>query len=83
MVGGDWRLSEPVPSWIGVLGKTGAASVRVVPQDLGKWDTSLVLFLVHGRAWCAQSKNEFHADGYRQICRRCSGKLRRQTGQNR
>jgi len=61
-VGGDWRLSEPVPSWIGVLGKRTGASVRVVPDELGKWDTSLVLFLVHGRAWCAQSKKDFHAD---------------------
>ena len=61
-VGGDWRLSEPVPSWIGVLGKRTGASVRVVPDELGKWDTSLVLFLLHGQAWCAQSKKDFHAD---------------------
>lgn len=61
-VGGDWRLSEPVPSWTRVLGERTATSVRVVPEDLGKWDTSLVLFLVHGRAWCAESKNDFHTE---------------------
>jgi phospholipid/cholesterol/gamma-HCH transport system permease protein len=61
-VGGDWRLSEPVPSWTGLLGKRTATDVRVVPEDLGKWDTSLVLFLMHGRAWCAASKNDFHAE---------------------
>jgi len=61
-IGGDWRLSEPVPVWAGVFGKVPAANVRVVPADLGKWDTSLLLFLVHGRAWCADSKKEFHAE---------------------
>jgi len=30
-VGGDWRLSGPVPSWTGVLGEKTATSVRVVP----------------------------------------------------
>jgi phospholipid/cholesterol/gamma-HCH transport system permease protein len=61
-VGGDWRLNEPVPSWAGVLGGTVATRVRVLPEDLGRWDTSLVLFLVHGRAWCVKSKREFHAE---------------------
>ena len=50
-VGGDWRLSEPVPAWGKVLGTQATADVRVVTDDLGKWDTSLVLFLVHVRKW--------------------------------
>ncbi|MCX6897698.1 MAG: ABC transporter permease [Verrucomicrobia bacterium] len=61
-VGGDWRLSEPVPSWTGVLGEKTATSMRVVPEGLGKWDTTLVLFLVHGQAWCAKSKKDFHVE---------------------
>ena len=61
-IGGDWRLSGPVPSWSATLEQRAAASVRVVPEGLGKWDTSLVLFLVHGRAWCAQSKHDLHAE---------------------
>jgi len=61
-VGGDWRLSEPVPSWTNVLGGKAATSVRVVPEELGKWDTSLVLFLVHVRVGCAESKAAFHAE---------------------
>ena len=61
-IGGDWRLNEPVPAWAGVFGKEAAANVRVVPENLGQWDTSLVLFLVHGRAWCAASKKEFHTE---------------------
>jgi phospholipid/cholesterol/gamma-HCH transport system permease protein len=58
-IGGDWRLSDPVPVWAGVLGGAPAASVRVVPADLGKWDTSLALFLAHGRGWCAASEKGF------------------------
>jgi phospholipid/cholesterol/gamma-HCH transport system permease protein len=61
-VGGDWRLNEPVPSWTGVLGERTATSVQVVPEDLGKWDTSLVLFLVHGQAWCVEKKMDFKVE---------------------
>jgi phospholipid/cholesterol/gamma-HCH transport system permease protein len=61
-IGGDWRLSGPVPSWDRVLGGKTAAHVRVVPEDLGKWDTSLLLFLVHGRKWCTASKHDFHVE---------------------
>ncbi|MCU0783871.1 MAG: ABC transporter permease [Verrucomicrobia bacterium] len=61
-VGGDWRLNSQVPSWNGLFGQHIAANVRVIPDDLGKWDTSLLLFLVHGRAWCAESKRDFIAE---------------------
>jgi len=59
-VGGDWRLNERVPSWNSVCQNHMAMNVRVVPDDLGKWDTSLLLFLVHGRKWCAASKHDFN-----------------------
>jgi len=59
-VGGDWRLSAPVPAWTGVLGARTAPSVRVVPADLGKWDTALALFLVHGQAWCVAQQIDFN-----------------------
>jgi len=55
-------LNERVPSWKSVFQNRMAMNVRVVSDDLGKWDTSLVLFLVHGRAWCAASKKQFHAE---------------------
>ena len=58
-VGGQWRLSGAVPSWAVVLGARSPARVRVVSENLGRWDTSLVLFLLHGRAWCAGRKIEF------------------------
>jgi phospholipid/cholesterol/gamma-HCH transport system permease protein len=58
-IGGDWRLNELVPSWTEVVGKGTAVKVRVVAEGLGHWDTSLVLFLAHGRAWGAESNTEF------------------------
>ena len=61
-VGGDWRLSVRVPSWNSMFANHAAASVRVVPDDLEKWDTSLLLFLVHGRAWCMESKHDFNVE---------------------
>ena len=61
-VGGDWRLSAPVPDWVGVLGERTATSVQVAPENLGKWDTSLGLFLMHGRAWCAAQKIDLKID---------------------
>ncbi len=62
-IGGDWRLNGRAPSWSSLLKSHLAMNVRVVPDKLGKWDTSLVLFLLHGRAWCATSTKEFHAEG--------------------
>lgn len=51
---GDWRLGEPVPAWNEVVKEKSKASIRVVADDLGKWDSSLVLFLTHGNRWCEQ-----------------------------
>ena len=58
-VGGDWRLGGRVPSWDDLFEHQAAATVRVSPKGLGNWDTSLLLFLVHGRTWCAASQSEF------------------------
>jgi len=33
-----------------------------LPEGLGMWDTSLLLFLVHGRAWCLGSKRALIAE---------------------
>lgn len=61
-VGGDWRLNAPVPSWKALLGDREAVDVRVMPEGLGIWDTSLLLFLVHGRTWCLGSKRVWMAE---------------------
>lgn len=58
-VGGDWRLNTSVPTWKELFDQHTATDVRVVSDGLGQWDTSLLLFLVHGRAWCVESKHDF------------------------
>ena len=76
-VGGAWRLNERVPAWKSVVQNQAAMKVRVVPDQLGRWDTSLVLFLVHGRAWCAAANQEFDAAG---LPENLQGRLRRVAG---
>jgi len=61
-VGGDWRLGVPVPSWKGLFVEAPQRNVQVIAENLGKWDTSLLLFLVHGRAWCAAAKCDFSSE---------------------
>jgi phospholipid/cholesterol/gamma-HCH transport system permease protein len=58
-IGGDWRLSAPSPAWNRVVGQRSPGNVRLLPNGLGKWDTSLVLFLAHGRAWCVAANKDF------------------------
>jgi phospholipid/cholesterol/gamma-HCH transport system permease protein len=45
-----------------LIGEHAATNLRVVPEDLVKWDTSLLLFLVHSRTWCVGSKHEFFTE---------------------
>lgn len=52
-IGGTWRLTEPFPHLDEILPReTHEAEIRVVPQELVKWDSSLPLFLLRVRAWC-------------------------------
>jgi phospholipid/cholesterol/gamma-HCH transport system permease protein len=51
-LGGDWRLEEHVPAWKDVVKEKPGGGIRVVAADLGKWDTSLVLFLTRAHDWC-------------------------------
>ncbi len=62
-VGGDWQLNAAVPSWNSVIAQHAPANMRVVPDGLGRWDSSLLLFLVHGRTWCLQSKHTLNVEG--------------------
>src|SRR6185503_4350410 len=51
-LGGDWRLEQHVPAWKEVVKEKPKGGIRVVAADLGKWDTSLVLFLTRAQEWC-------------------------------
>jgi hypothetical protein len=78
-IGGDWRLNERVPSWNSVFQNHMAMNVRVVPDDLGKWDTSLLLFLVHGRVVCGIETRFSCRERCLKICRHCCDRLRMWT----
>lgn len=54
-LGGDWRITDPRPAWSELLGMRQPAEVRLRVEDLGKWDTSLLLILFDVGEWCRQS----------------------------
>jgi phospholipid/cholesterol/gamma-HCH transport system permease protein len=49
---GHWRITGARPSWAKVLGTQSPKRVRLVPEGLIAWDSSLVLFLHEARQWC-------------------------------
>jgi phospholipid/cholesterol/gamma-HCH transport system permease protein len=55
-LGGAWQVTEPRPSWRDVRGARSPAEVRVRMDEVDRWDTSLLLFLLEIRKWCEASK---------------------------
>jgi len=51
-LGGNWEITQPFPSWDGLIGKTSPAQVKITLTELGKWDSSLLLFLYEAQKWC-------------------------------
>lgn len=50
---GSWRLTEERPSVWETLGEHSACQeIRVLPEQLEQWDSSLPLFLMQLRSWC-------------------------------
>jgi phospholipid/cholesterol/gamma-HCH transport system permease protein len=49
---GSWRITEPRPSWPELLGAQNPACVRLRADEVGHWDTSLLLFLTAAQGWC-------------------------------
>lgn len=56
---GDWVLNAEVPSWNETIKGCTADTVKITAPGLGTWDTALLLFLIHGRAWCVARKKNF------------------------
>lgn len=54
-LGGTWQVTEPRPSWAGLLGTQNPARVRPEVGDVQKWDSSLLLFLFEVQQWCRGS----------------------------
>ncbi len=49
---GTWQITESRPSWAGFLGTQNPALVRLRVDEVGKWDSSLLLFLFAAQQWC-------------------------------
>ncbi len=49
---GTWQVTEPRPSWTALLGAQHPARVRLRVDEVGKWDSSLLLFLFDAQQWC-------------------------------
>jgi phospholipid/cholesterol/gamma-HCH transport system permease protein len=58
-VGGTWRLTEPFPDVKEFMSADiKNRKVRVVPEQLDEWDSSLPLFLLRVRQWCRKQRIE-------------------------
>ena len=57
-LGGDWQLHTPTPSWHEISQKITAPTITIIAKELGLWDTALLLFLMHARAWCLAKKKK-------------------------
>jgi phospholipid/cholesterol/gamma-HCH transport system permease protein len=51
-LGGDWRITQPLPVWRTVCGNQKAGAVRIRVDGLERWDSSLVRFVYEMRCWC-------------------------------
>ena len=62
-VGGTWRLTETFPDPDEVMpGEVADGEVRVLPDRLAEWDSSLPLFLLRVRAWCSEHAVRLNLD---------------------
>ena len=51
-LGGDWRITQPLPSWRKVRGSQQPCAVRIRAVGLERWDSSLVRFVYEVQDWC-------------------------------
>src|SRR4051812_942790 len=50
-VSGQWKITEPRPSWSEVIGGQNPDRVRIELVDLESWDSSLILFIFEAQQW--------------------------------
>lgn len=55
VVGGNWQVTEAWPRWSELVGKSTPKSVRLRSEALGRWDTSLLLFVMDVQTWCQEA----------------------------
>ncbi|MBI5767368.1 MAG: ABC transporter permease [Verrucomicrobia bacterium] len=52
---GLWQITAERPEWERLRGKQNPARVRLRVEGVGKWDSSLILFLFEVQQWCRAS----------------------------
>jgi phospholipid/cholesterol/gamma-HCH transport system permease protein len=66
---GDWQINHATPRFEPLLeaslseGGEGARSLSFDASDLGQWDSSLIIFLLHAQDQCAARDLQFDATG--------------------
>jgi len=58
-LGGRWRITDSRPSWVVTV--AGRSPVRVglsLAEDIGTWDSALLLFVNEVRLWCRETSTQ-------------------------
>lgn len=51
-VGGVWQVTAARPTWAGVLAGRAPGRVSLRAENLGRWDSALLLFAFEAQQWC-------------------------------
>ncbi|QYM79548.1 ABC transporter permease [Horticoccus luteus] len=51
-LGGDWRITQTRPKWAKCAPATETKRVEFQTAELGRWDSSLLVFLLEVKEWC-------------------------------
>ena len=52
VLGGVWQVTVSRPTWAKLLAGREPRRVRLRTDEVAKWDTSLLLFLIEAQEWC-------------------------------
>jgi phospholipid/cholesterol/gamma-HCH transport system permease protein len=72
---GDWRITRPQPAWTKVVGGNRPRIVRVGMDGVGRWDSSLVLFVYEAERWCRETGAQCETDALPEAVRRLAAQL--------
>jgi len=74
-LGGDWRITQPLPAWRKVSGEQTPRAVRIRVDGLERWDSSLVRFVYEMRCWCREANAPCDLAALPEPVRRLVGQL--------
>jgi phospholipid/cholesterol/gamma-HCH transport system permease protein len=74
-LGGDWRITQPLPVWRNVRGNQQPCAVRIRVDGLERWDSSLVRFVYEVQDWCRGANAQCDTAALPETVRRLAGQL--------